>query len=153
MTSTAPMIGVTADQLRAKFEDVLAKNAHRFAEHDSTSVADLEQTLHTGAERPTPADGFAPPICTEGPTTASSGAVSASGSVLSEAAERLNGDNSEAFTRIAALWSAYLGTRVTPHDVANLVVLFHVSRVKDGYQRDSYVEIAAHAGAAERINP
>ncbi|KZM75775.1 hypothetical protein AWN90_20785 [Nocardia terpenica] len=148
------MIGVTADQLRAKFEDVLAKNAHRFTEHDSASVADLEHPqLQTETESAATAHGFAPPIRTEGPTEASNGVVSASGSVLSEAAERLDGDNSESFTRIAALWSAYLGTRVTPHDVANLVVLLNVSRVKDGYKRDSYVEIAAHAGAAERINP
>lgn len=40
------------------------------------------------------------------------------------------GHPAQAFTRIAALWSAYLGTTITPHDVGTLMVLLKASRLR-----------------------
>jgi len=79
-------------------------------------------------------------------------------SVLDEAAQIINGQRqldygtpAESFGRIANLWSDYLGIEVTPPDVANLMILLKVSRAKQGFHRDSYVDIAGYAGCAELL--
>ncbi|WP_218000851.1 DUF6378 domain-containing protein [Nocardia testacea] len=61
------------------------------------------------------------------------------------------GDPRDAFARIAGLWSAYLGIEVTSADFANLMILMKTARTKDGYHRDSYVDIVGYAANAERI--
>jgi len=44
-------------------------------------------------------------------------------------------------TRIADLWTAYLGTMVTEHDVAWMMVLLKASRSKqDPSHQDNYVD-------------
>jgi hypothetical protein len=59
----------------------------------------------------------------------------------------------ENFANTASLWGAYLGQELSDQDVANLMILFKVSRVSKGrpYHRDSYVDIAGYAGTAERL--
>jgi len=56
--------------------------------------------------------------------------------LLTYAAELIHGDRNESydepaanFARIAALWSAYLGVELEPHDVAVLNVLQKVARL------------------------
>lgn len=79
-------------------------------------------------------------------------------SVLAEAEEIINGQRredyggpAESFGRIARMWSGYLGSEVTPEDVAMLMVLLKVSRAKQGFQRDSLVDIAGYAGCVELL--
>lgn len=46
---------------------------------------------------------------------------------------------------IAALWSAYLGIDVDRRDVACLMILLKIARVKSGHEYDSLVDIAGYA--------
>jgi Domain of unknown function (DUF6378) len=79
-------------------------------------------------------------------------------SVLSEAESLINGERQdvygdalEAHTAIAGMWSAYLGTSVTPNDVCNMMIQLKTWRSKHGYHRDSYVDICGYAALAERV--
>ncbi|WP_181022357.1 DUF6378 domain-containing protein [Mycobacterium avium] len=78
--------------------------------------------------------------------------------VLQEAERIINGQRredygsvSESFNLIAGMWSAYLGKELSGHDVANLMVLLKIARAKNGYHRDSYVDIAGYAGCTEKL--
>lgn len=55
------------------------------------------------------------------------------------------GDPAESFKRIAGLYSAYLGIKVSPTDVAMLLALLKISRAKSGPgKKDSFVDLAAY---------
>jgi hypothetical protein len=63
-----------------------------------------------------------------------------------------NGDAN--LTRIAGLWSAYLGTPVTAHDVCWMMVLLKASRSKqDPGHLDNYVDGHGYLELAERLRP
>ena len=52
--------------------------------------------------------------------------------------------------RISRLWSAYLGTDITPHDVAWMLVLVKCSRSKQSPgHADSYVDAIGYVHIAE----
>lgn len=90
------------------------------------------------------------------------------GSVLSEAREVINGERQDAygnpedsFSEIAKLWTAYLSGRgegnmtICPHDVAMMMALMKVARIKKGYsfgfkgvKRDSYVDLCGYVALA-----
>jgi len=54
--------------------------------------------------------------------------------------------------RIAALWSAYLGARVTPHDVGWMMVLLKCSRSRvDPSHLDNYEDAHGYVGIAEAM--
>ena len=80
-------------------------------------------------------------------------------SILEEAQRLIHGPRNknyghprDNFRDIAALWSGYLGKEVSDIDVANLMILMKVARVKGtGYHRDSFTDIAGYAGCVERI--
>ena len=80
-------------------------------------------------------------------------------SILEEAQRLIHGPRNknyghprENFADIAALWSGYLDKEVSDIDVANLMILMKVARVKGtGYHRDSFTDIAGYAGCVERI--
>jgi hypothetical protein len=84
--------------------------------------------------------------------------------ILQEASELINGERAknygparENFQKIADLFAAYLGDTDTddlgPYDVANLMILVKLARIKNaGYHRDSYADIAGYAALAEKIN-
>jgi len=54
------------------------------------------------------------------------------------------GTPQENLGRIAALWSCYLGTKVSEEDVAILMALLKISRMKAGYKRDNTVDGVAY---------
>lgn len=63
------------------------------------------------------------------------------------------GDKRECFSRIAAMWSGYLGVDVTAFDVVNLMIVLKVCRTHDkGFQRESYIDMAGYAYCAEIMN-
>jgi hypothetical protein len=77
--------------------------------------------------------------------------------LLDEAKAVVTGDRSEdygssyaSFSRIAAMWGAYLGTPVEPRDVAAMMSLLKISRLTTKGKRDSWVDLAGYAalGAA-----
>lgn len=73
--------------------------------------------------------------------------------VLLTAEELVNGDRNaqygdprQDFKRTAAMWGAYLGVEVAPHDVAALMALLKVSRIRwSPTKKDSWVDLAGYA--------
>ena len=61
------------------------------------------------------------------------------------------GDAATNHTRIAALWTAYLGHPVTAHDVAMCMVLVKVSRAKAGRREDNYEDMQGYAEIGRRL--
>ena len=56
------------------------------------------------------------------------------------------------FKTIAELWSVYLEREITPHDVAILMALMKVGRIKTGtFKADSYVDLAGYTACAYEI--
>lgn len=53
------------------------------------------------------------------------------------------GSPEDNFAVIAALWTAYTGTDVTPKDVAMMMALLKIARAKAGSKPDTYVDLAA----------
>lgn len=73
--------------------------------------------------------------------------------VLAEAERIVNGDRDQQygspednFALIAKLWSDYLEVEIKPHDVAALMMLLKVARVRrEPTKRDHWVDIAGYA--------
>lgn len=61
------------------------------------------------------------------------------------------GDPGPNIERTAALWSAFLGTPITAHDVAICMILVKASRSKVSAHADNYRDIAGYAEIAERL--
>lgn len=65
---------------------------------------------------------------------------------------RSYGDPAENITRIAALWSAYLGIEIYAHDVGWMMVLLKASRSKnDPANLDNYEDGHGYVEIAERL--
>lgn len=73
--------------------------------------------------------------------------------ILDEAASLVDGDRNaqygdprQDFRRTAGMWAAYLGVEIAPHDVAAMMCLLKVSRVRwSPTKRDSWVDLAGYA--------
>jgi len=61
------------------------------------------------------------------------------------------GGATESFSRIAALWSVVLDTKVTPQQVVLCMIQLKVARQMNGYKRDSLVDIAGYARTGEMV--
>ncbi len=61
------------------------------------------------------------------------------------------GDINESFTRIAALWSAYIGCHIDKFDVSKMMMLLKISRAKHNNHRDSYVDIVGYVECVDRL--
>lgn len=79
-------------------------------------------------------------------------------SLMDEAARIISGQRrqdygpvSESFQRIAVMWSAYVGVELSTLDVANLMILLKVCRARNGYHRDSFVDIIGYAALTEQL--
>ena len=60
--------------------------------------------------------------------------------------ERDYGSPEDNFKAIAALWTAYTGTAFTPLDVAMMMALLKIARIRSGTATDdSFVELAGYA--------
>lgn len=78
---------------------------------------------------------------------------------LKAAAECVCGSREEDYGRpednfavIAALWTAYTGTDVTPKDVAMMMALLKIARAKAGSKPDTYVDLAGYAACGAEIS-
>lgn len=73
--------------------------------------------------------------------------------MLEEAAAAVEGDRNDQyggpqanFKRIAAMWGAYLGVPIEPHDVGAMLAIVKVSRIRETPQKkDSWVDLAGYA--------
>ena len=61
------------------------------------------------------------------------------------------GTPEDSFTLIGKLWSAYMGVPFTPKDVAMMMALLKVARIKAGDKVDSFVDLAGYAACAGEI--
>lgn len=52
------------------------------------------------------------------------------------------------FGTIAKLWSVYKGTQFTATDVAMMMALLKVARIRSGATEDSFVDLAGYAACA-----
>ena len=69
----------------------------------------------------------------------------AAGCVLHDRANQY-GDVEDNFGRIAELWTKYLGVQLAPHDVAAMMVLLKIARLRaNPHHDDSWVDLAGYA--------
>lgn len=62
------------------------------------------------------------------------------------------GSPEDNFGRIAKLWTDYLGHEVTPVDVAMMMALLKIARVKTGTAtEDSFVDLAGYAACGAEL--
>ena len=80
--------------------------------------------------------------------------ITARQAILDEARDAITGEREDAyggpessFKLIARFWSAYLGCHVAPHDVAAMLALLKLARIKHsgGMHKDSWVDLAGYA--------
>ena len=65
---------------------------------------------------------------------------------------RDHGDLEDNFTAIAQLWTVYLGHLVRPHDVAAMMALFKVARIRGNpAHADSWVDLAGYAACGSEL--
>lgn len=62
------------------------------------------------------------------------------------------GSPEDNFSVIAALWTAYTGTDVTPKDVAMMMALLKIARAKAGSKPDTYIDLAGYAACGAEIS-
>ncbi len=79
---------------------------------------------------------------------------------LEEASQCINGDRNaqygepeDNFSNIANLWSAYLDTGIEVEDVAIMMCLFKIARLKSSYyqSKDSWVDLIGYAACDGEI--
>lgn len=61
------------------------------------------------------------------------------------------GTPEDSFSLIGKLWTAYTGVPFTPKDVAVMMALLKVARIKAGNKADSFVDLAGYAALAGEI--
>jgi hypothetical protein len=62
------------------------------------------------------------------------------------------GDKTLNHINIASLWSSYLNVVINPHDVAVMMCLLKIARLKQGSRtEDTYVDAAAYMAIAREI--
>lgn len=79
--------------------------------------------------------------------------------VLAAANRIVNGEREEqynspeqSFEKIAALWSAYLGAEISAVDVASMMALLKIARVKTGSGKtDNWIDLAGYAACGGEI--
>lgn len=71
-------------------------------------------------------------------------------SIVEQRAEHY-GDPRPNMERIAGLWSAYLGTEVTAHDAAQMMVLVKISRSKVSKHDDNYTDQVGYSEIARAL--
>ena len=62
------------------------------------------------------------------------------------------GDMGSNFGDIAELWAVYLGVKVEPRDVANMMILLKVARNGTPGHRDNWVDIAGYAACGAEVD-
>lgn len=56
------------------------------------------------------------------------------------------------FSAIAGLWSVYLGVHIDVHDVAAMMALLKIARIKSGQRKDdNYIDLAGYAACAAEL--
>ena len=61
------------------------------------------------------------------------------------------GSPEDNFAVIAAPWTAYTGTDITPTDVAMMMALLKIARAKAGSKPDTYIDLAGYAACGGEL--
>jgi len=81
--------------------------------------------------------------------------------ILHTASELINGDRAKDYgdaylnhMRIADFWNSYLDheTKLTPTDVATMMMLLKIARLINEYKEDSFVDICGYAALAGEMS-
>jgi len=73
-------------------------------------------------------------------------------SYVTQDRQATHGDPEDVFGLIADLWSAYLRQRVSPVDVAHLMVLLKVARARENSgNADNHIDMAGYAACAAEL--
>jgi hypothetical protein len=66
--------------------------------------------------------------------------------------ERDHGNLTKNFALIAVFWGEYLGRELSPEDVAAMMILLKVSRIKSGQNNpDNWVDVAGYAACGAEL--
>ncbi len=66
--------------------------------------------------------------------------------------DKSHGDFKKNFTHIAESWSKYLGKTLHPQDVAMMMILLKIARIKDGeYNEDDWIDIIGYANLGGQL--
>ena len=88
---------------------------------------------------------------TDTPTTRTE-ILDAAKAIVTGEREKQYGSPEDNFGVIARLWSAYAGREFTPVDVAMMMTLLKVARIKTGhYKSDSYIDACGYLACAAEI--
>lgn len=78
--------------------------------------------------------------------------------VLDTAKQLINGDRArqygsaqDNFQCIASMWAAYTGTRINASDVANMMALLKIARLRNGSHEDSSVDGCGYLALAHEL--
>lgn len=64
---------------------------------------------------------------------------------------RTHGDPEATLSRIAGMWSAYIGRDISAADVASMMALLKIARSSHAYDRDHYLDGIAYLMLAEGL--
>ena len=66
--------------------------------------------------------------------------------------EETYGEPENNFSLIAALWSTYISKELSPEDVAIMMALLKIARIKTGkYKADNYIDICGYVSCAGKL--
>ena len=66
--------------------------------------------------------------------------------------EETYGEPENNFSLIAALWSTYISREISPEDVAMMMVLLKIARIKTGkHKADNYIDLCGYASCAGEL--
>lgn len=72
--------------------------------------------------------------------------------VVGKDRQATHGRPEDSFTRIARLWSAYLDFDVQPHDVAALMALLKLARIRENPAHDdNWIDLAGYAACGAEV--
>lgn len=72
--------------------------------------------------------------------------------IVCEGREADYGSPEQNFTLIARLWSAYLGYAIGPTDVAVMMALLKIARIRNGkFKEDNFIDLAGYAACAAEL--
>ena len=73
-------------------------------------------------------------------------------SIVTGERENAYGSPEDNFTTIAELWSMFLGVRIDSEDVATMMILLKVARIRGGQAKaDNWIDIAGYAACGGEI--
>lgn len=109
-------------------------------------IVDVNKKVGTPTDTPTATD-----TPTDAPTTRAE-ILDAAKKIVTGDREKQYGSPEDNFNVIAQFWSTYAGHSFTPVDVAMMMTLLKVARIKTGhYKADSYIDACGYLACAAEI--